>query len=42
LKFYAARARLERITNNDYDKEATELKEHQLELAMRIEQHQKG
>ncbi len=30
------------ITGNDYDKKATELKAHQLELAMRIEQHQKG
>ena len=30
------------ITGNEYDKKATELKERQLELAMRIEQHQKG
>ncbi len=30
------------ITGNEYDKKATELKERQVELSMRIEQHQKG
>jgi hypothetical protein len=30
------------ITDNEYDKKARELKEHQLELTIRIEQHQKG
>lgn len=30
------------IAGNDYDKKATELKERQLELVTRIEQHQKG
>lgn len=30
------------ITQNDYDKKARELKERQAEIALRIEQHQKG
>ncbi len=30
------------ITGDEYDKKARELKERHLELAMRIEQHQKG
>lgn len=31
-----------RITGDEYDKKASELKALQVELAMRIEQHQKG
>ena len=30
------------ITQDDYDKKARELKEQQAEIALRIEQHQKG
>jgi hypothetical protein len=30
------------ITQDEYDKKARELKERQTEIAMRIEQHQKG
>jgi hypothetical protein len=31
-----------RITQDEYDKKARELKERQTEIAVRIEQHQKG
>ncbi len=37
-----AGAAIRRITGDEYDKKARELKERELELAMRIEQHQKG
>jgi hypothetical protein len=33
---------LRRITQDEYDKKARELKERQTEITMRIEQHQKG
>src|ERR1700716_120345 len=33
---------MRRITGDEYDKKARELKERQTEIALRIEQHQKG
>ena len=33
---------IRRITQDEYDKKARELKERQTEIALRIEQHQKG
>jgi hypothetical protein len=33
---------LRRITQDEYDKNARELKQQQTEIALRIEQHQKG
>ncbi|MBM3549674.1 MAG: hypothetical protein FJX54_22270 [Alphaproteobacteria bacterium] len=38
----SGRSKLWRITRDEYDKKARELKALQVELAMRIEQHQKG